>query len=147
MGCGGNSTYAFHDFGCDVRADIRPPINKVANLVVCDVYSLPFRDKTFTYVVASHLVEHLESPRKALVEMKRVCFGVIHLFYPQYFSPFAYLDPDHKWIIMQGRFVPSPKVLHHRFLIPLLIKIREATQKITRFRTPFLGKERKIVVK
>ena len=42
-----------------------------------DAHTLPFRDKTFSVVHASHILEHLEYPTKALREWKRVSRRVI----------------------------------------------------------------------
>ena len=33
-------------------------------LVVADGYRLPFKDKTFDYVICSHILEHMEGPAK-----------------------------------------------------------------------------------
>ncbi len=146
VGCGGNMTYSFRSFGCDVQVDIEKPTFKIPNFVLCDVYFLPFKDKTFTKIVVSHLIEHLEEPQKAIKEMKRVCSDFIQLFYPQFFSPFAYLDPNHRWIIMNETFVRRPKILQSKLLIPIMSKLRDKTQKMTRFRMPFLVKEKIIEV-
>lgn len=43
-----------------------------APVVACDAEALPFRDKTFDYVVASHLLEHVDRPDKVMNELARV---------------------------------------------------------------------------
>ena len=146
VGCGGNLTYAFRSFDCEVQADIEKSILKIPNFILCDVNFLPFRDKIFTKIVVSHLIEHLDNPQKAIIEMKRVCSKSIQFFYPQFFSPFAYLDPNHKWIIIREIFVPRPKLLYNKLLTPLMIKLRDKTQDMTRFRIPALVKEKTIEV-
>jgi len=40
--------------------------------VCSDVLALPFRDRTFNVVYASHLLEHVSNPLAALTELKRV---------------------------------------------------------------------------
>lgn len=147
IGCGGNEIYSFHDFGCDVMADIAKPIIKINNFVMCDVSFLPFKSNTFSKVVASHLIEHLSNPSQALKEMKRIVNGVIILHYPKIYSPFLYFDPEHRWMIVNNKLFPFPKFLHHRILIPLLLKFRGTTQKMSRFRMPFFVETKIIKVK
>lgn len=40
--------------------------------VVCDGYSLPFRDKQFDFVIASHIFEHMDDPSAFAEEIIRV---------------------------------------------------------------------------
>lgn len=49
-----------------------------------DVYKLPFKDNYFDAVVAFDLLEHLENPKKALAQVKRVLKkeGIIHFAIP-----------------------------------------------------------------
>jgi ubiquinone/menaquinone biosynthesis C-methylase UbiE len=53
-----------------IHVDIRRDAFHVE--VICDAQRLPFRDKAFTFVHASHILEHLEYPLQALEEFKRV---------------------------------------------------------------------------
>ena len=46
--------------------------NKPFLNVVCDVCHLPFKDKSFENVYASHVLEHLDNPICAIKEMIRV---------------------------------------------------------------------------
>ena len=61
-----------------------------------DVEKLPFKDKVFDFVFCSHLLEHVESPDKAIAELTRVAKkGYIEV-------PFAIIDllkpfPPHLW--------------------------------------------------
>lgn len=41
-------------------------------LIIADGYRLPFKDKTFDYVICSHILEHLSDPQKFLTEIVRV---------------------------------------------------------------------------
>lgn len=40
--------------------------------VLCDAHELPFKENCFSIVHASHILEHLENPVKAILEMRRV---------------------------------------------------------------------------
>lgn len=42
------------------------------DFVVGDVYHLPFKDKSFDFVIARHILEHLEEPELFLKELERV---------------------------------------------------------------------------
>jgi SAM-dependent methyltransferase len=48
-----------------LRRDGRP-------LIVCDLANLPFRDRVFAYVIAAHVLEHVEAPLVAARELERV---------------------------------------------------------------------------
>ncbi|NOT00142.1 MAG: class I SAM-dependent methyltransferase [Phycisphaerales bacterium] len=56
-------------------------------VVVGDVLHMPFADGVFGLVFNSSTVEHLDEPRKAVVEMRRVCAGTGHVFIG---VPYAY---------------------------------------------------------
>jgi len=40
--------------------------------IIADGYKLPFKDKTFDYVICSHILEHMEDPEKFIAEIMRV---------------------------------------------------------------------------
>jgi SAM-dependent methyltransferase len=54
--------------------------------------NLPFADKSFDLVVASHLLHHLSEPRRfqTLLEMKRVARSAVVSFEPNRNNPFMY---------------------------------------------------------
>lgn len=54
----------YHRAGKAIKID-RP-------LVAADAYFLPFRDKSIDYLLASHILEHLEDPGRFLEEIMRV---------------------------------------------------------------------------
>ena len=41
-------------------------------LVIAEGEHLPFRDKSFDFVIASHVLEHTDNPRRFLKELVRV---------------------------------------------------------------------------
>lgn len=74
--------------GSDVWGDVRLDVAK-ANLrglftltVLADAHNLPFRDKCFEVTKASHILEHLMNPFKALDEIIRVTRDKIILRFP-----------------------------------------------------------------
>jgi len=67
--------------------------------VQCDAHFLPFKDKVFDFVHCIHVLEHLEDPKKAYTELKRVGkSGYIET--PTWLQEnFFYSLRVHKWII------------------------------------------------
>jgi ubiquinone/menaquinone biosynthesis C-methylase UbiE len=47
-------------------------IKGLVEIVQFDGYSLPFPDKSFDLAICSHVIEHVEYPRKLLMEIKRI---------------------------------------------------------------------------
>lgn len=56
---------------------------------------LPFGDEEFDVAFASHILEHLNDPWRALDEWRRIARRVV-IVIPHPLSPHAYIDPDHK---------------------------------------------------
>ncbi|MER3520881.1 MAG: hypothetical protein C4317_01030, partial [Acidimicrobiia bacterium] len=71
-----------------------------APVVACDAEALPFSDKTFDFVVASHLLEHVDRPDRVMLELSRVGkAGYIECpdeAYDKLDSP-----PYHRWFVEQ----------------------------------------------
>jgi len=68
VGCGLNPLkHVFKDsvVGVDLA------LNSKAD-IIADAYHLPFRDKSFDYVVSVEVIEHLKEPDKFIEELKRV---------------------------------------------------------------------------
>lgn len=55
---------------------------KIKNFIKADAFYLPFRDNSFSLVHASHVLEHLPEPLKALSEFKRVSNEVVVIKVP-----------------------------------------------------------------
>jgi hypothetical protein len=85
-----------------------------ARLFAADVQALPFHAKSFDYVYASHVLEHVDWPSDACREIMRVASaGYVETPSPLLEQGLAYLDKDlpeywmHKWFV----FSPSPAEL------------------------------------
>jgi hypothetical protein len=95
--------------GGDVCLDIeRRAFEGHPHGLVADVTQIPFSNKAFGAVFASHLLEHLPSiysANKALDELNRVAEAVF-LVYPSRQSVGAWLHPGHHlWVWQKGKVV------------------------------------------
>jgi len=97
VGCG-NTAYG------DVNLDINP--KNVPHFIQGDATDIPYPDKYFGALFASHILEHLEDPDQALREWNRVADKVFVLVPPIY-NPFC-LDGDHKWIFIGDNKIRIP---------------------------------------
>ena len=68
-GCGGTLPNHRDIWKGDVRLDIRPSPNVS---VVGDINNLPFKDDSFDVTMMYDVIEHMESPIRALREIRRV---------------------------------------------------------------------------
>lgn len=79
------------------------------SLVVATIEALPFKDKTFDYVHASHVLEHTDRPEEACRELMRVAHaGYIETPSPFFEQGYNYPRPDrgwsfHKWFVSLDR--------------------------------------------
>jgi SAM-dependent methyltransferase len=71
---------------CDVATRVCP----------CDAHSLPFGDKQFGAAIASHVLEHVEDPQRALGEMHRVADEVF-VITPKWWAAHTWMHPGHLW--------------------------------------------------
>jgi len=83
-------------------------------LIVADGHNLPFKDKVFDYVIASHIIEHMDDPARFCSELQRVSKrGFIasptelaeHMFYWSF----------HKWYVNK---INNKLVLHPKRNVP-----------------------------
>jgi len=73
VGCGGNIKFkSIISPQADVNCDIKKPLKKTSNFIQCDAHHLPFVSNSFERVYVYDVLEHLESPFKALKEIYRV---------------------------------------------------------------------------
>jgi ubiquinone/menaquinone biosynthesis C-methylase UbiE len=96
VGCGtraeGDVNVDF-DLGTKMRGQ---PINAkiISNFVLADASQLPFREDSFSLVVARHVLEHLPEPLKALREWRRVSTDAVEVYVPsQYYCEPS--EPNH----------------------------------------------------
>lgn len=77
-------------------------------LVLATVESLPFKDKTFDYVYASHVLEHTRDPEAACKELMRIArAGYIETPSPFFEQGYNYPNAErgwsfHRWFVYLG---------------------------------------------
>lgn len=77
--------------GDNIALDGRP-------FVVCDAATLPFKDKSFDYVIASHVLEHVEDPLGVVAELQRVA-NAGYIETPSELSERLFGWSFHKWMV------------------------------------------------
>jgi hypothetical protein len=87
VGCGANLTNPKSIPQGDVNCDIQKPNRKITNFVLCDAQHLPFKDGTFSSVLANHVIEHVDNPFLMLKEMLRVANGKVTIVTPFKLQP------------------------------------------------------------
>jgi ubiquinone/menaquinone biosynthesis C-methylase UbiE len=131
------------DVGCDshpkghVNIDVNRTITKqkhIPNFILADAQNLPFRDKCFSLIYSSHVIEHLPNPLQALREWKRVA-GSVEIYTPSAFDLDQTKDHIYTWNLFTFKNILSivfknvtvgntsaPTVLHGRLgkYLPIL---------------------------
>jgi len=107
-GCGSGRSYKFNpkefDFFEVVYLDIERPhpslIEYHLNWIVADAEFLPFRERSFTKIIASHLIEHLYDPERFIFTCYNLLKnrGELHIITPNFMSKNVYLDLDHRHV-------------------------------------------------
>ena len=93
------------DVNCDIAADESAACGK-DEVCWCDAAKLPYPDKTFGAVIASHVLEHMADPEAAMAEWERVADRV-YVVVPKWWTPHAWLHPRHCWMFWDdGSKVP-----------------------------------------
>ena len=89
LGCIGTDQFHYHIFAADVNVDWRFE-EGYRGLIVHDLseFPYPFKDDEFELVFASHVLEHLDNPQKALYEMLRIG-RVVEIYVPHRYSLYA----------------------------------------------------------
>jgi len=93
VGCGNNPTGDVnvdlflneHTFQGDSTSLKFIDAKKIRNPVKADAHFLPFKTNSFEEVYSSHVLEHLQSPTKALLEMIRVSREKVFFVVPHKF--------------------------------------------------------------
>lgn len=73
-----------------------------------DIFALPFGDKVFGAAIASHVLEHIDDPDRAVAELLRVSDAVF-VALPEWWLPSMWLYGDHKWVFFTDR-VDGPRL-------------------------------------
>ena len=71
-------------------------------VVICDINALPFRKHQFDYAVCSHVLEHVNEPIQACMELQRVAqAGFIETPALMKDALFAWAKGMHKWHVVK----------------------------------------------
>ena len=120
IGCGSDS------WG-DVRVDIAFDFltMKCKPTILAHACHLPFKEKCFEEIKASHVLEHLENPIKALDEMLRVCSNKVRVSFPAEYDVlpwiFSNIFPIPSYSAIQFACITRKKGLHLWVIDPLLV--------------------------
>ena len=96
-------------YGCgDVVLDPKDT-GECPNVVTDSVEAIPFGDKHFGAVFASHVLEHVCDPDKALSELNRVADHV-YIAWPRPWRTIAWANKGHAWLMTRsdGEFAFRP---------------------------------------
>ncbi len=75
-------------------------VHKGQEFINADGNDLPFEDKSFDYIVCSHVLEHVEDPIAFLKEQERVA-GRGYLETPSMLGEYMMPKESHKWVIQE----------------------------------------------
>ncbi|MFH1505974.1 MAG: methyltransferase domain-containing protein [archaeon] len=92
----------FEVWGVDVEK-----LADLPNVLCCSIEKMPFKDKKFDAVVCVDVLEHVDSPKKAIKELNRVLKkgGQLILTVPNYDFPATY-DPINAFLRLFGTHIP-----------------------------------------
>ncbi len=77
--------------------------SNVNNFRIVDAnQKLPFKEKQFSAIFASNIIEHLSSPEFSLKEFRRVG-DKFYIGYPRWWQLGTWLTPDHKWLVFKRK--------------------------------------------
>ncbi len=92
-------------FGPQLYGDINCDLNGKAQctpkgVCQCDIMNLKFPNKYFGAAIASHVIEHVPDPQKAVRELMRVA-DAVYIIVPLWWAPHTWLYTDHKWYVKE----------------------------------------------
>jgi hypothetical protein len=99
--------------GGGINADIVSH-KQVPNMVLVDVYQLPFKDKAFKQVVSSHTIEHVDDPDAFFNELNRVSPHVTLIIPPLWDISAALNVFEHKYVFLTFKKVHTTLPPHTR---------------------------------
>lgn len=96
----------YGDVNCDLNGRTDIPHGTTGKITQADAQNLKdFKDGQFGAVLASHLLEHLPEPQKAIEEWLRVVGGdrnALFIITPYWWAPHTWLHPGHLWYATDG---------------------------------------------
>lgn len=108
------------NFGCGkndikegwINADIQkhPKIDKNFDF---NKFPYPFKDSTFSYILAENVIEHLDDVKKVIFELHRISKdkGIIEILVPYYHSMGAHaIDHKHFFTSMTFERIANPEI-------------------------------------
>lgn len=126
LGCGKNYKEGFVNLDSNraVKVDVYADIEK----------GLPFKDNTFDYIYASHILEHINNLTGLMQEISRVCKNKakIKIICPYFASASAYQDPTHVRFFTLKTFNYFLGENYNSFITKARFKIQSKKIKITR---------------
>jgi hypothetical protein len=105
------------DVNIDIAADPHAPPGP-GRVSYGDAHRLSYPPKFFGALIASHVLEHMDDPWKALREFHRVA-DEVYVITPRWWAPHTWLHPGHQWVI-DDRLVTKCTPLWRRSSPPLL---------------------------
>ena len=84
------------DVNCDIAANETSCGSD--RVCYCDATKLPYPDKTFGAIIASHVLEHLRDPKAAVAEWDRVAERSF-IIVPKWWAAHTWAHPGHRWFI------------------------------------------------
>lgn len=97
---------AWGDVNTDISGTGRPQLGNPRHVYYMDAQEIPFPDKFFGAVIASHVLEQVDDPLRALEEMHRVA-DEVYCVCTRWWDTWAWMHPGQKWCLTrEGRFVP-----------------------------------------
>lgn len=116
-GCGTNKR-------CDIGLDI---VRTEATDIICDLEQIPLKDDCADYILAEHVIEHLNNPYNTIREFHRILKtgGKVHIGVPHAFTTGAYsIDHKHYFTLRSLDYVINPHLVKHYSGIQFKLKCR-----------------------
>lgn len=105
----------------DVNLDIAAPRNVPhgpSTVSYGEATQIPYPDKHFGAVIASHVLEHIDRPDLALAEWARVAHKSF-VIVPTWWAPHTWLHPGHRWFIDGEHAWPLWQHRRQMYLLPV----------------------------